>query len=333
MSQHSELMGSFVRTGPYPLEADLIFESYEKLQEWAEENETILHEGLPKIVIQDGEQQLFWAIRQGDKLIFKQFRPSASLEESVTATNVTVGNIKNGDVIPEGTSFTEFVLKMLVSPKAPTYSISSISGLGTPVEVGTNITNGAIGTFIQNQGGAITNATASISGFVDTTGPTATFSGGTVTITFTGRIKDGNNTVSSTVSYAGSTLFPEIEAGSTSASKTIVGSRKYFRGNGEAPTNNSGIRAGVGSLAASSITYALNAGSTGMWIAIPSTKKISEVKDAGALNAVITGNFVKVNTLLIDGATAGKDQMSYDVYQMTGYGPFSDAHNIIFTIA
>lgn len=332
MSQHSETMGSFIRTGSYPLEADLVFDSYTSLQEWAEENKDILHEGLFKIVLEDDKQQLFWAVKQGDKLFFEEFSSAACLDESVTATNVTVGNIKNGDVIPEGTTFTQFVLKMLVKPQSPTYSISSISNLAATVEVGTQV-NGATGVFVPNQGGAITNVAATISGFLEAVGPTVSRSGNTINIALTGRIKDGSNTVSSTVAYAGSTLFPEIKAGSVTASKTISGARKYFRGNEIAPATNSGIRAGTNSLASSSITYALNAGSTDMWIAIPSSKRITSATDAGALNAVITGNFVKVNTLKIDGATAGKDSVDYNVYQMTGYGPFGSAHNITFNIA
>ena len=34
MSKYSEMAGSFIRTGGYPLEADYIFESEEKLKEF-----------------------------------------------------------------------------------------------------------------------------------------------------------------------------------------------------------------------------------------------------------------------------------------------------------
>lgn len=337
MSQHSETMGSFIRTGSYPLEADLIFDSYTSLQEWAKENEQILHEGLHKVVIEDGEQKLYWAVKEGDSFIFEEFSSGDSgLEQDITAMNITVGNITSGTTLPAGSTLTQILLKMLVKPSRPTYTISNVrngsTNLSTPIEVGTPVT-GAVGSYIINQAGSHSSVTATLTGFVDKTTPTATLSGGTVTITFTGRIAEGTNTVSSTVNYNASTLFPEITASSVSASKSITGARQYFRGNGEAPTTNSAIRAATKGLAASSFTYALNSGSTQMWIAIPSTKKITSVTDAGALNAVITGNFVKISTIMIDGATSGKDSINYDIYQMADYGPFGSAHNITFNIA
>lgn len=333
MSEYSQTYGSFERTGNYPLEADLIFNSYQELEEWASEHQEILHEGLFKIVIEDSGQRLYWAVKEGDQIVFKLYSGGSSeLEQDVVATNVTVGNITNGTKVNAGTTFTEFVMKMLVKPTRPTYSLSGIAST-TPIEVGTAVTN-AIGTYVPNQGGNISNVVATItSGFVDSTAPTVSRSGNTITIAFTGRIKEGNNTVSSTVNYQASTLFPEITAGSVTATRTIVGSRKYFRGNGTAPTSNTGIRNATSSLASSTITYNLNAGSTDLWIAIPSTRKLSEVRDAGALNAVITSNFNKVNTILVDGATVGKDQIDYDIYQMSGYGPFGSSHNLTFTIS
>lgn len=332
MSQYSETIGSFVRTGPYPLEADLVFESYDKLQEWATNNKSILYEGLYKIVIEDDQQKLFWVVKDSDNLVFKQFDVNPALDKDVTVTNVTVGNLKNGDILYKGTSFTDLIIRMLISPKKPTYTITNISGLSSPVEVGT-VVNNAIGTYTQNQGGSILTSNASITGFIDASSVITSNTGNTVNINFTGRVGEGNNTVTSTVTYDNSTLFPEITGDSISTSKTIIGVRKYFRGNGIAPSNNSGIRAGVGSLSSNLITYSLNIGSTDMWIAIPSNKRLSEVRDTSALNAIITSNFVKVTTLSIDGATEGKDAINYDIYQITGYGPFSNEHNITFTIS
>lgn len=62
----------------------------------------------------------------------------ASLESDVTA-NTTVGAIGSGTTIDEGTTFTEFVQKLLISEIAPTTSFSA-SGSGTK-ETGTSVTS------------------------------------------------------------------------------------------------------------------------------------------------------------------------------------------------
>lgn len=81
MSQYSETIGSFIRRGNYPLEADLIFESLSQLQLWAEENKTILHKGLFKIVDSSENQDLYWVIEQKGNLIFKKLLSGGNIEE------------------------------------------------------------------------------------------------------------------------------------------------------------------------------------------------------------------------------------------------------------
>lgn len=68
MSQYSEVIGSFLRRGNFPLEADYIFPNEEALRNYCTENEAILHKGLLKIVEDDGsgEQALYWI--KGDPL-------------------------------------------------------------------------------------------------------------------------------------------------------------------------------------------------------------------------------------------------------------------------
>lgn len=67
MSKYSELMGSFIRTGPYPLEANYIFPTEDDLKKFYSEElrATTLHRGLLKIVKNDGEgnQVLYWVTR------------------------------------------------------------------------------------------------------------------------------------------------------------------------------------------------------------------------------------------------------------------------------
>lgn len=62
MSQHSEILGSFIRNGNFPLEADYIFESEQALKDFYNDpiNKTTLHLGLFKIVNDGTTQHLYW---------------------------------------------------------------------------------------------------------------------------------------------------------------------------------------------------------------------------------------------------------------------------------
>lgn len=76
MSQYSEMMGSFIRTGNYPLEAHYIFPTEEALKEFYsdEMNATTIHKGLLRIVENDGtgKQGLYWVTKKqtNDELEF-----------------------------------------------------------------------------------------------------------------------------------------------------------------------------------------------------------------------------------------------------------------------
>ena len=74
MSQYSEMMGSFIRTGNYPLEANYIFESQEDLINFYNDpiNKTTLHVGLFRIVqnkVKD-EQALYWAVPDSEGSLY-----------------------------------------------------------------------------------------------------------------------------------------------------------------------------------------------------------------------------------------------------------------------
>lgn len=76
MSQYSEMMGSFMRTGNYPLEANYIFPTEAALKEFYSDpiNATTLHKGLFRIVENggDGRQALYWVVKKqtNDELEF-----------------------------------------------------------------------------------------------------------------------------------------------------------------------------------------------------------------------------------------------------------------------
>lgn len=82
MSKYSETIGSFLRTGNYPLEANYIFDSEEELVQFFENttNKETLHKGLLKIVDENGEQFLYWVIENEGELKFSKLISSSTLE-------------------------------------------------------------------------------------------------------------------------------------------------------------------------------------------------------------------------------------------------------------
>lgn len=68
MSQYSQLMGSYIRTGNFPLEADYVFKTEEALKEYYSDDlsQTLLHEGWLKVVLDDGDgkQALYWVTNE-----------------------------------------------------------------------------------------------------------------------------------------------------------------------------------------------------------------------------------------------------------------------------
>lgn len=76
MSKYSEVIGSFIRRGEYPLEADYIFASETALKEFYSDpvQNAILHKGLLKVVEDDGtgNQALYWVTKKqtNDQLEF-----------------------------------------------------------------------------------------------------------------------------------------------------------------------------------------------------------------------------------------------------------------------
>lgn len=355
MSEYSQTYGSFERTGNYPLEADLLFNSKQELDEWAEQHKEILHEGLLKIAIEDGKQKLYWAVTKDDDIIFEEFSSGGGgeLEEDVEVLGLSqaVGNISNGVTLQAGTSFTDFVKRMLVKPAAPTYSVESFGNLSNnSYEIGTTLPNTIIFKLNKKQGGPIditetkkfSNWGISQSGFIDLAAiinndTDVKITDTTVTITLKSttngskRIKEGTNSISSKIKYKENASYG-ISSGSLTATKSISGFRYNFYSAGIAPNNSDGIRTGTKS-SGNSFSFALPANTTNMWVALQPGKRITKVTDAGALNADITGNFKTAGTVSVSGATKDKDEVDYTIYQMTGYGPFGNSHSLSFTIA
>ena len=74
MSQYSETVGSFTRTGNYPLEANYIFNSEDELKQFYSDSikKTTLHEGLLKVVSNENGQALYWVVNGDNGLEFRK---------------------------------------------------------------------------------------------------------------------------------------------------------------------------------------------------------------------------------------------------------------------
>lgn len=85
MSEFSEMMGSFIRTGNYPLEANYIFPTENALKEFYLDsfNATTIHKGLLKIVENDGtgKQALYWVTK-------KQTNDDLEFTKLISGTNI-----------------------------------------------------------------------------------------------------------------------------------------------------------------------------------------------------------------------------------------------------
>lgn len=117
MSQFSEMMGSFIRTGNYPMEANYIFPTEAALKEFYNDpiNATTLHKGLLKVVENggDGKQALYWVVKKqtNDDLEFVKLIENididtidGQLEELQNKLEEEIRNRKNGETAIWGTN-------------------------------------------------------------------------------------------------------------------------------------------------------------------------------------------------------------------------------------
>lgn len=115
MSQYSETIGSFIRTGNYPLEANYIFADESSLKKFYTDpiNATTIHKGLLKIVENDGNgnQALYWVTKKktNDELEFtKLIGGSGSVDDQIKALSdqltEEIKNRKDNDTAIWGTT-------------------------------------------------------------------------------------------------------------------------------------------------------------------------------------------------------------------------------------
>lgn len=93
MNEFSEIIGSFIRTGSYPLEANYYFDSEADLLSFYREpiNRTTLHKGLLKVV---GNQDLYWVAELEGQLYFKKLISISTLED-IKNNEVYIKNIQD----------------------------------------------------------------------------------------------------------------------------------------------------------------------------------------------------------------------------------------------
>lgn len=186
MSQYSETMGSFSRTGSYPLEANYIFTTLADLRDFYSKpiNATTLHKGLLKIVENDGagKQALYWVqningnlefsklvtgdiISQLDTLskkIAKEISDRSNMDKAIYGVNdpILLPSDRNSlkalsdaidklklDSISTLTTTKDDVINLEVSKTSTGYSISG--SLDISQETGNQLTKKSDGTYIK----------------------------------------------------------------------------------------------------------------------------------------------------------------------------------------
>ena len=116
MSKYSEVIGSFIRRGNYPLEADYIFPNEATLKEFYQDpvQNAILHKGFLKVVEDDGmgNQALYWVTKKqtNDQLEFTKLisgdfvqKLVPQVEELIQSLQDEIKERKNGDYAIWGT--------------------------------------------------------------------------------------------------------------------------------------------------------------------------------------------------------------------------------------
>ena len=117
MSQYSEMMGSFIRTGNYPMEANYVFPTEAALKEFYSDpiNATTIHKGLFRIVENggDGKQALYWVVQKqtNDELEFVKLienidinNINEQLEDLQTRLEEEIDNRKKSETAIWGTN-------------------------------------------------------------------------------------------------------------------------------------------------------------------------------------------------------------------------------------
>lgn len=225
----------------------------------------------------------------------------ASLETDVTS-NLAVGAIASGTTLPEGTTFTEFAQKLLITEIAPTTTFSA-SGSGVK-EVGTSVTP-TLTLTINSKGTGTPVAIKFYSG--STLLDTQSYVSGTNTYTYTMESAiTTTTTVKGVLEYKKSDNTDAIVE--KSATYTFV-MASYYGAVTTAPTDKAGITAltkNVKNTKAQTATFTLS-NQRSCYCYPASFGSLTSIKDAN--NFEYLSSYTKTNVTV--------DDVSYNVYTLT----------------
>jgi hypothetical protein len=274
---------------------------------------------------------------------------------SAVTSDVEVGGIEIAQIVPQNTSFQQFVETLLTKIYYPTITAPSAtmsSSIGTNVEAGTE----GITLTVNLNRGAITGKTvASIwdpNTLQDYRSGTATqyiilgVNNGTTSAytSATAIIQEGTNTFNGSVTYAtgpqpvdskGQNYLSPLASNTIAVSTPVYGRRKAFYGVDNTAANSSDIRSLAGSLLnpsnGSTFTISIPIGTVNVVFAYPSSlRNVNSVLYQEGFDADVKANFTQT-TVSVEGAN-GYSATNYKVYKYTPVAAFTQAATYNVTI-
>jgi len=335
----------YSRLDEFPLDASSVFEDLAQAEDYAKNNPTAYHTQIIGVKSEDmvymitEDRQLFPLCGGGDG--------GSTIDEKITLLGTTLGGLADGESIPKGTTFTEFVKMITQKRIAPTYKAPtlSLSGTGTKtVEAGTTVTATLTPTFTQNDAGAVTQYKLQKNGTdVHTDTAVSSYS------PLAEAIGDETWSFRSTATYAAGPVKNDnlgdpspagaIEAGSVSSGNVVYTGKRnaFFDADTDtvAAETSAEIRAlagtGLGVANGESWTITVPAGSRRVTIAYPATlRDLSKVAYVEQGNAEYKDLFVK-SAVTVEGAS-GFTGVPYKVYTYIMAVPTPAAMSLNVTI-
>lgn len=273
-------------------------------------------------------------------------------DEAVTFKGTSIGNWADGQTVPEGLTFTEWLKKAAQKSIPATYqkpTISLVNNAGQAagaVEAGTSVTPKLRATFTQNDAGALTKLDIKKGGAVVGTKTTSPldYAGeaivvGDETVTFTaeatyteGEVKNDNLGQPSPNGH--------IQAGTiTSSGYSITGQRNSFWGSGvgkiETPTSDS-IRKLVNKrlnlTAGTRISLKVETGQQNIMFALPEPRTLTQVIYDDLGDKGMLSSFVKSTVQVADARGAQNGLKNYNCYVYNLAVPCAAPMNFTFVI-
>lgn len=246
---------------------------------------------------------------------YEEFEADTSTEEDILVSGTNLGGLLEGQVIPAGTTFTEFLKMLLQKPEEFPYEVPKVSISLDPEqiqhEVGTKIAPKINFEFIQNDGGEIVNVEF---------GPNNNEQQEEVII-----LDEGNVEYSVIVNFAegpqkfddfGEPAGQPLPAGQLKAVCSYSGFRCNFFGadNKKVACENSEEIRNLNKAVGDRFVVEAPMGSQRVTIAVPvNGKQPVSIEYNQQGDAEYISNFVK-STVSVSGATPGENMMDYNVY-------------------